>query len=229
METSKLDFPFEVKQLGASGEIEGWASTYDIDLGKDKVLPGAFATTIRRSKGVVPMLFNHDRNAIVGVGLAAQEDQRGLYVKAKIAMGTQLGRETHELMAMGALKGLSIGYTIPDKGYVMDGNIRLLKSIELLEYSATPFPMNPQAQVARVKCLGEMTAREVEDQLRDVFGLSQKEAKRVIADGFKSLLKEKRDVDPDEQDEQDEAIRTLLKEMRLDVDAKALLSTLSTL
>jgi hypothetical protein len=42
METSKLDFPFEVKQLGASGEIEGWASTYDIDLGKDKVLPGAF-------------------------------------------------------------------------------------------------------------------------------------------------------------------------------------------
>jgi hypothetical protein len=175
------------------------------------------------------MLFNHDRNAIVGVGLAAQEDQRGLYVKAKIAMGTQLGRETHELMAMGALKGLSIGYTIPDKGYVMDGPIRLLKSIELLEYSATPFPMNPQAQVARVKCLGEMTAREVEDQLRDVFGLTQKEAKRVIADGFKTLLKEKRDVDPDEQDEQDEAIRTLLKEMRLDVDAKALLSTLSTL
>lgn len=226
MDTAKLEFPIEFKQL-ANGEIEGWASTYDVDLGRDKVLPGAFATTLRKSKGIVPMLFNHDRDKIVGVGVSASEDQRGLYVKAKIAMGTQLGRETHELMSMGALKGLSIGYTIPEKGFVWDGEIRLLKTIELMEYSATPFPMNPQAQIARVKCIAEMTPREVEDKLRDVFGLKQQEAKRVIAEGFKTLLKERRDVNPDEQDEQDEAIRVLLKEMRLDVDAKALLSTMT--
>src|SRR4051794_11235803 len=128
---TRLDFPFEVKELGTAGEFEGWASTYDLDLGNDKVLPGAFSATLRRHKGVVPVLFNHDRDKIAGVGISAQEDQRGLYVKAKLALGTQLGREIYELMTMGALKGLSIGYTIPAKGAVNDGPVRLLKTIEL--------------------------------------------------------------------------------------------------
>jgi HK97 family phage prohead protease len=225
----ELELPFDCKELGPTGEFEGWASTYDVDLGKDKVLPGAFATTLRKTKGQVPVLFNHDRSKIAGVGIEAQEDQRGLYVKARLALGTQLGREIHELMSMGALKGLSIGYTIPAKGMVMDGPVRLLKQVELLEYSATPFPMNTQAQVNRVKCISEMTTRDLEDQLRDVFGLSQKEAKRVIAEGFKSLLTGKRDVDPVEQDEEekDEQVRAFLKEMRTDQAAQAMLAAFS--
>jgi HK97 family phage prohead protease len=227
MQIEKLEFQFEVKQLGGEGEMEGWASTYDLDLGKDKVLPGAFTTTLRKTKGEIPMLFNHDRNQIVGVGKSASEDQRGLYVRAKLAMGTQLGREVHELMTMGALKGLSIGYSVPEKGFVMDGGVRLLKQIDLHEYSATPFPMNPSAVVNRVKCLGEMTAREVEDQLRDVFGLTAKEAKRAIAEGFKTLLTEKRDVDPEEQEREDESIRRALKAMHDDFDAKAFLSSIA--
>ncbi len=227
METP-LEFPFELKQIGQSGEFEGWASTYDLDLGKDKVLPGAFATTLRKSKGVVPVLFNHDRNQIAGIGVSAQEDQRGLYVMAKLAMGTQLGRETYELMGMGALKGLSIGYTIPSKGFVMDGDVRLLKTIELIEYSATPFPMNTEARVSRVKCVGTMTPRQLEDELRDVFGLSQKEAKTVIASGFKTLLKDQRDVDSEEGDDgNNEAVAKFLKEMRDDAQAKALLYDLA--
>jgi hypothetical protein len=105
--------------------------------------------------------------------------------------------------------------------------VRLLKQIELHEYSATPFPMNPSAVVNRVKCLGEMTAREVEDQLRDVFGLTAKEAKRAIAEGFKTLLTEKRDVDPEEQEREDESIRRALKAMHDDFDAKAFLSSIA--
>lgn len=221
----KLQFDFDVKDIGASGEFEGWASIHTIvDLGNDKVLPGAFATTLRKSKGVVPVLFNHDRNQIVGVGVDAQEDSRGLYVRAKLAMGTQLGRETHELMSIGALKGLSIGYTVPQKGFVMDGDVRLLKTIELHEYSATPFPMMPDARISRVKCLSTMTARELEDQLRDVFGLSQREAKTAIAEGFKNLMKGQRDVET-EQDE-DDAVRLLLKNMRDEMDTRAMLSSM---
>jgi len=222
---TRLDFPFEVKELGTAGEFEGWASTYDLDLGNDKVLPGAFSATLRRHKGVVPVLFNHDRDKIAGVGISAQEDQRGLYVKAKLALGTQLGREIYELMTMGALKGLSIGYTIPAKGAVNDGAVRLLKTIELMEYSPTPFPMNQQAQVNRVKAIGEMSAREVEDQLRDVFGLSQKEAKRVISEGFKALLSAHRDGDEDRQEEADEKVRLMLKEMRDDLAATSMLQS----
>lgn len=195
----KLEFGFELKEIGPTGEFEGWASTYDLDLGKDKILPGAFATTIRKSKGIVPVLFNHDRNKIAGVGVSAAEDQRGLYVKAKLAMSTQLGRETYELMQMGALKGLSIGYSIPTKGFVMDGTIRLLKALDLHEYSATPFPMNPEAQIARVKS-AEMTERDFEELLREA-GFSKNEALCITAKGFKTLLKERREAGSDQDDE----------------------------
>lgn len=220
-----LELPFEVKELGAAGEFEGWASTYDLDLGKDKVLPGAFSATLRKHKGVVPVLFNHDRNKIAGVGVEAQEDQRGLYVKAKLALGTQLGREIYELMNMGALKGLSIGYQIQPKGYVMDGQTRLLKSVDLMEYSPTPFPMNPNAQVNRVKCISEMSPRDLEDQLRDVFGLSQKEAKKVISEGFKSLLNTQRDVEVEQKEVDEEKARLLLREMREDMSAQSILAS----
>lgn len=193
----KLEFAFEFKDIGPSGEFEGWASTYDLDLGNDKVLPGAFKTSLRKTGGRVPVLFNHERSKIVGVGTEALEDQRGLYVKAKLAMNTQLGRETHELMSMGALRGLSIGYSVEPKGWVMDGTVRLLKAVALHEYSATPFPMNTEAQISRVKAVAEMSDRELEEQLRDVFGLSQKEAKKVIAEGFR-VLKGQRDVSSDD-------------------------------
>lgn len=193
----KLEFAFDFKDLGPSGEFEGWASTWDLDLGNDKLLPGAFKTTLRKNNGKVPVLFNHERSKIIGIGTEAQEDQRGLYVKAKLAMNTQLGRETHELMQLGALKGLSIGYSTGPKDWVMDGSVRLIKAVALYEYSATPFPMNLDAQIARVKTLAEMTEREFEDSIRDVFGFSQKEAKTLVAKGFRAL-KEQRDVGSDE-------------------------------
>lgn len=193
----RLEVAFDLKEFGPTGEFEGWASTWDLDLGNDKVLPGAFKTTLRKTLGKVPVLFNHEKSKVIGVGLEAQEDQRGLYVKAKLAMGTQLGRETHELMQMGALKGLSIGYTLEPKSWVMDGTVRLLKAIHLHEYSATPFPMNTEAQISRVKALEDMTERDFEDHLRDVVGLSQREAKIIIAQGFRAL-KGQRDVSPDE-------------------------------
>lgn len=226
----KISFDFELKDIGAAGEFEGWASTHALDYGGDKVLPGAFSATLRKSKGVVPVLFNHDRSKIVGVGMEAQEDHRGLYVRAKIAMGTQLGRETHELMSMGALKGLSIGYTIPPKGAVNDGKVRMLKTIDLLEYSAVAFGMNPEAQVARVKCLSEMTPRDLEDQLRDVFGLSQREAKIAMSQGFKSLLGQ-RDVDSqddDDSEDRNESVRQWIKEMQADMNMRHMLSEMHT-
>lgn len=222
MDNFQLDFPFEVKELGPTGEFEGWASTYDVDLGNDKVLPGAFTTTLRKSQGKVPVLFNHNSSQIAGVGISALEDNRGLFVKAQLALGTQLGRETYELMNIGALKGLSIGYKVPEKGMVYDGRVRLLKTIDLIEYSATPFPMNQQAGVTRVKCIDDMTPRDLEDQLRDVFGLSQKDAKRVISEGFKHLLSGG-STGREHEEQKDEEARTFLKEMRADVDARAAL------
>jgi hypothetical protein len=88
--------------------------------------------------------------------------------------------------------------------------------------------MNPQAQVARVKAITELSAREVEDQLRDVFGLSQREAKAVISEGFRNLIsKGTRDVAQEQETE--EKARTLLAEMRGDIAARSMLASMLVL
>ncbi|HAW81166.1 MAG TPA: HK97 family phage prohead protease, partial [Balneola sp.] len=57
--------------------------------------------------------------------------------KGRLAMGTQRGREVYELMKMGALDGLSIGYRVDPKGTYYDekGKRRYLKTVDLMEIS----------------------------------------------------------------------------------------------
>ena len=109
-------------------------------------------------------------------------------------MGTQRGKEVYELMKMGAIDGLSIGYKVDAKGYDYDerGKRRKLKEVDLMEISAVTFPMNPKARVRKVKG-AENTIRDWEEMLRDVGGLSRNESKM----GAKALTQalSQRDVD----------------------------------
>ena len=65
------------------------------------------------------MLYQHKTDEPIGIFTDMYEDNKGLYVKRTIAMGTQKGREAYELLKMGALDGMSIGFKAdPDKqGY----------------------------------------------------------------------------------------------------------------
>lgn len=226
----KLEFKFELKEISPLGRFEGWASTYDLDLGNDKVLPGAFKTSIRKTDGKIPVLLNHDRNSVVGVGEKAQEDHKGLWVEAQMAMNVQRGRETYELMEMGALTGLSIGFKIQPGGFVMDGKVRLLKTIELMEYSVTPFPLNTEAKIMRVKSVEDITtARELEEALREV-GFSKKEALCLMAKGGNQLLKERREAGSNGEDEVPDEAESMLFDLKnhiADLSAKHMLESLS--
>ena len=116
------------------------------------------------------------------------EDDRGLKVKGRLAMGTQRGREVHELMKMGALDGLSIGFRIAEKGQEYDkrGKRRYIKEVDLMEISAVTFPMNPKARVQMVKG-EERTVREWEEIMRDAGSLSRNEAKVAATAVTKAL------------------------------------------
>jgi hypothetical protein len=105
-----------------------------------------------------------------------------------LALGTQRGREVHELMKMGAIDGLSIGYRVDPKSVEYDekGKRRYLKSVDLMEISAVTFPMNPRALVQSVKG-AERTVREWEDFLRDAGNLSRTEAKAAASAVAKAL------------------------------------------
>lgn len=153
--SNELGYAFEldVKAVTAEGEFEGYASVFNVeDLGKDIVLPGAFAKSLaRRPAGKVKMLRSHDTSEPVGIWTDLQEDGKGLRAKGRLILETTKGRETHVLMKAGALDGLSIGYRSLKDRFDRSKGTRLLEEIDLPEISILAFPMNPRATVSRVK------------------------------------------------------------------------------
>jgi len=210
MEDATLDVQFEYKAIAdeeEKGVFTGYGSIFgNKDLGNDIVVEGAFAKSIgKKGAKAVKLLYQHRQDEPIGVFDEIVEDRRGLKVKGRLAMGTQRGREVYELMKMGALDGLSIGYRVDPKGVEYDdkGKRRYLKSVDLMEISAVTFPMNPRARVQAVKG-AERTVREWEELLRDAGSLSRNEAKAAASAVAKAL--EQRDAVKDETPEVLEAL-----------------------
>tara|TARA_Y100001972_G_scaffold122976_1_gene169477 strand:- start:381 stop:1142 length:762 start_codon:yes stop_codon:yes gene_type:complete len=181
------------------GMFEGYASIFgNKDLGNDVIEKGAFMRSLRR-KGAkkIKMLYQHDTKEPIGVFDKVTEDQNGLYVKGRLAMGTQKGKEVYELMKMGAIDGLSVGYRVDAKGQSYDDKrkYRVLKEVELMEISAVTFPMNPRARIQAVK--SDMTVREWEHKLREVGNLSHSESKVAASAVHKALSQREVDKDAD--------------------------------
>lgn len=183
--------PFVKEDLQENGVVKGYGSTFGgkPDSYGDIISMGAFSESIiKKGRGGmgISMLYQHDSDKPLGVWDTIYEDSKGLKMEGRLAIKTQLGMESYELMKMGALKGLSIGFDLPrDKfgkvdpsSYEIDQktNVRLLKKINLWETSIVTFPANTRARITGVKALLEAkTERELEHALRDS-GLSRKEA-----------------------------------------------------
>lgn len=209
-EDGELDVKFEIKTEEIDEEkglFSGYGSIFNNkDLGNDVVMAGAFAQSIgKKGAKAIKLLYQHKQDEPIGVFDEIIEDQKGLKVKGRLAMGTQRGREVYELMKMGAIDGLSIGYRVDDKGYDYDKRRRrrMLKSVDLMEISAVTFPMNPKARIQAVKG-AERTVRDWEQFLRDEGSLSRTEAKAAASAVSKAL--EQRDAVKVEQPEVLEAI-----------------------
>jgi HK97 family phage prohead protease len=150
-------FPFKIDRVDESGEFCGYASTFgNIDLGGDVIHRGSFETTLKETRGKIPILDHHNPGKHIGWNLTANEDRRGLFVCGQLNLDVQLARERHSLMKqaakIGGRTGLSIGYrTVREETDLDRPGIRHLREIELLEYSIVIFPMNPEAGVTRIK------------------------------------------------------------------------------
>ena len=172
------------------GTFEGYGSVFgNKDLGNDVIERGAFIKSLKRRKPQnVKLLYQHKSDMPIGVFDEIREDDHGLVVKGRLALKTQAGAEAYELLKMGALDGLSIGFRVNPKevSYDKRGNKRIIKEVDLMEVSLVTFPMNPQATVRSVK--GEdISIREWENGMRDAFSLSRSEAKmaaKAVTDAF---------------------------------------------
>ncbi|MEX0345050.1 MAG: HK97 family phage prohead protease [Rhizobiaceae bacterium] len=177
----------------ADGSFSGYASLFgEIDLGKDRVEPGAFSRSIsRRGVSGIRMLYQHDPARPIGRWTEIREDTRGLFVSGQLSRKTDLGREVLELMRDRALDGLSIGFrTIRSRTEAKSGVRRILEA-DLWEISVVTFPMLPGARVEAVKSGGRKppvpTKREIERRLTRDAGLSRGQARALIAKGYAAM------------------------------------------
>ena len=161
----------EIKRgpASASGEVEGYASTFgNIDEVADKIERGAF-------KNVTPdnmpkMLFNHDMQSAqaipIGIWTHAEEDNKGLYVKGRLFIdgdnAVPAAKAVYRGLQEGVINRMSIGYIANDYHY--EGDIRVIKDVELVEVSFVNRPANTQAVVTSVK---SQDVRGIERGLRD--------------------------------------------------------------
>jgi HK97 family phage prohead protease len=163
--------PQALDAVEADGVFEGYASLFGIaDLGKDVVMPGAFADSLRKRKAAeVRLLWQHDPSEPLGRWLAIEEDRRGLFVRGKLNLAVERAREIHALMREGAVDGLSIGFRVERARAERPTGLRRLEKLDLWEISVVTFPMLPGARVGAVKATPSDLAARIRRASRRLF------------------------------------------------------------
>jgi HK97 family phage prohead protease len=214
MKKEFLNLPFEVKQINDEDPkfftFEGYASTFgNIDLGEDIVEKGAFIDSLSKNPDV-PVLWQHNMEEPVGKSIELYEDERGLFIKAKLPKADTLvnGRIIPQ-MEVGSIKEMSIGFFIED--FEIKGEIRILKKINLFEVSLVTKAMNPRALVTGFKSFKETeikSLKDIETFLKEG-GLSNNESKTLISK-IKEFSKQ-RDAEEEEVKQRDAAQKKRLE------------------
>jgi HK97 family phage prohead protease len=138
-----------IKALQEDGSFEGILASYNtVDLGGDKIMPGAFTKTMQERGSEVPMLWQHNPDEPIGT-LQLSDSADGLMVKGQLLMDLDYAKKAYILLKAGVIKGLSIGFSTIKKD--MQDGVRLLKEIKLYEGSVVTFPMNEHCMVTAVK------------------------------------------------------------------------------
>ena len=158
LETKRMTLELKAQSTD-SGFLEGYAAvTGNVDLGGDVIQKGAFANLQDFvAKGFAA--FGHDwYDEPIGFIESAEEDETGLKVRMRFhSTGDAQDARTVcvERLNAGKFVGLSIGYRVIEASWEMrDGkDVRLLKAIEVFEFSIVTMPMNPEAQVTSAKSL----------------------------------------------------------------------------
>lgn len=117
---------------------------------REKVLPGAFADTIKTDD--IRALYNHDVNYVLGRNKAGtlflEEDDIGLKVRI-LPPDTQWARDLMVSIEWGDISQMSFGFiVISDRWGTEEGvDMRELLKVKLYDVSPVTFPAYPQTDV----------------------------------------------------------------------------------
>ncbi|MDR0406977.1 MAG: HK97 family phage prohead protease [Holosporales bacterium] len=162
----RIPAPLDLKALSRTGEFQGYASVFDVvDADGDILTHGAFEKCLKdqAKTGKTPkLLWQHDATQPIGIWHEIREDSYGLFVRGKILLDLEKGREAYTLLKNGALEGLSIGfYPIKSRPTSEHNARRFLEEVTLLEISLVTFAANPLANVTDCKGRGDTQAENL--------------------------------------------------------------------
>lgn len=126
------------------------ASIANGERGPTRFASGAFREALARSTRY-PLLWQHKDDQPVGV-VELSEGTEGLTADGRIALSVQQGKEAHDLLKLGAIDGVSIGFTAEKARHETQGgkSVRVIEQARLMEVSLVTFPADPNARVQTV-------------------------------------------------------------------------------
>lgn len=137
------------------GTFEAIVSVFgNVDLGGDRVMPGAFTRTLsawKESGDRIPVIWSHDWDdpmSHIGYVEDAEERAEGLWVKGVLDVeNNPRAAYVARLLKERRVREFSFGYFADDFAVVDDpdhGSVRELRSIDLFEVGPTLLGMNPE-------------------------------------------------------------------------------------
>lgn len=181
---------FKADDVKSDGTISGYGSVFNVkDSYDDIVAPGAFAETIAKHKadGTSPkFLSEHRAGDFLGDWTEFGEDTKGLWLKGKFDLSSEMAVEKHRHARAGRLDGLSIGFRTIERKYNEDTWERTLLKVDLWEVSLVTFPANADARIDAVKAAG-MDEREIEERLTRFAEFSRSAARALMRGGLAEL------------------------------------------
>ena len=192
--TKSCDTPLEIQKFdGDEGKIVAYITTFNnADKVGDIIAPGAldkFVKGFNEENRQLPMLWQHDKNELIGEWTKFEINSRGVKGYGEIFTDVTRGNDVRNLIKRGAVGSVSIGFRSKNYEQIENGG-RLFKELDLVETSVVVSPANPKARIVSAKNEdGGLNIRNLEKVLREA-GLSRKESKIVLS----SAASELRDV-----------------------------------
>ena len=127
-------------------QFEWYASTKDLDRGRDVTMPEAFKNSIEQFMENPIIFLQHDANKAIGSIIEATIDDVWLYVKGIVKTDKD---NIFQDLRTGVIKTMSFGYRITEYETIdtPDGVYWQINWLELFEVSLVSVPMNPKAKI----------------------------------------------------------------------------------
>lgn len=171
------------------GEFTAIAAAYSVDRMNERIIPGAFASTIgdwQASGKQIPLHWDHSGSPADIIGtidpISMRETSDGLEVSGQLDLkASEVAREAWRLMRNNAAS-LSFGYMVTEEAEADDG-VNELKGIDLFEITITPAPANADTRVLSMK-----SVTEAEEELEAIKAAKAPDAIRQHIDAMRSTL-----------------------------------------